>query len=71
MEKTFGILEKQLVLSDHDKAPAHLSLLARDFLAKNNTTIMSQPPYSSDLAPALIFILTMCDYCIPLFSSAH
>ncbi|UYV63552.1 hypothetical protein LAZ67_2004636 [Cordylochernes scorpioides] len=40
-------------LLHHDNAPAHtsLSLLVRDFLAKNNTLMMPQPPYSPDLAP--------------------
>lgn len=28
----------------------------RDFLAKNNTTIMPQPPYSPDLAPCDFFL---------------
>ncbi|UYV78080.1 hypothetical protein LAZ67_16000042 [Cordylochernes scorpioides] len=38
-------------LLHHDNAPAHTSLLVRDFLAKNNTLMMPQPPYSPDLAP--------------------
>ena len=29
----------------HDNAPAHTSLLVRNFLAKNNTVTMPQPPY--------------------------
>ena len=36
--------------------PAHSSLLVRNFLAKNNTVIMPQPPYSSDLAPCDFFL---------------
>jgi hypothetical protein len=37
----------------HDNAPGYASLLIRDFLAdKKNTTVLSQPPYSPDLAPA-------------------
>jgi len=36
-------------LLHHDNAPAHTSLLVRNFLAKNNTIIMPQPPYSPDL----------------------
>ena len=42
-------------LLHHDNAPAHSSLLVRDFLAKNNTTIMPQPPYSPDLASCDFF----------------
>ncbi|UYV78161.1 hypothetical protein LAZ67_16000324 [Cordylochernes scorpioides] len=38
-------------LLHHDNAPAHTSLLVRDFLAKNNTLMMPQPPYSPDLPP--------------------
>ncbi|UYV67063.1 GART, partial [Cordylochernes scorpioides] len=40
-------------LLHHDNAPAHTSLLVRDFLAKNNTLMMPQPPYSPDLAPSI------------------
>jgi len=40
----------------HDNAPAHSSFLARNFLAKNETTIVSQPSYSPDLAPADFFL---------------
>ncbi|UYV71809.1 hypothetical protein LAZ67_9000495 [Cordylochernes scorpioides] len=38
-------------LLHHDNAPAHTSLLVRDLLAKNNTLMMPQPPYSPELAP--------------------
>ena len=40
----------------HDNAPAHSLLLVRDFLAKTNTTVMPQPPYSPDLAPSDLFL---------------
>lgn len=43
-------------LLHHDNAPAHTSLLVRDFLAKNNTVITPQPPYSPDLAPCDFFL---------------
>ena len=36
----------------HDKTSTHTSMLVREFLAKNKTAIMHQPPYSPDLAPA-------------------
>jgi transposase len=36
----------------HDNAPAHRSLLVKDFLAKNNVTTLEHPPYSPDLALA-------------------
>ncbi|UYV62851.1 hypothetical protein LAZ67_2002151 [Cordylochernes scorpioides] len=43
-------------LLHHDNAPAHTSLLVRDFLAKNNTLMMPQSPYSPDLAPCDFFL---------------
>ncbi|UYV62235.1 hypothetical protein LAZ67_1008329 [Cordylochernes scorpioides] len=43
-------------LLHHDNAPAHTSLLVRNFLAKNNTLMMPQPPYSPDLAPCDFFL---------------
>ncbi|UYV60276.1 hypothetical protein LAZ67_1000678 [Cordylochernes scorpioides] len=43
-------------LLHHDNAPAHTSLLVRDFLAKNNTLMMPQPPYSPELAPCDFFL---------------
>ncbi|UYV60468.1 PHKG1 [Cordylochernes scorpioides] len=43
-------------LLHHDNAPAHTSLLVRNFLAKNNTLMMLQPPYSPDLAPCDFFL---------------
>jgi len=35
----------------HDNAPAHRSFKVSQFLAKNNMTVNSHPPYSPDLAP--------------------
>ncbi|UYV66015.1 hypothetical protein LAZ67_3006192 [Cordylochernes scorpioides] len=43
-------------LLHHDNAPAHTSLLVRDLLAKNNTLMIPQPPYSPDLAPCDFFL---------------
>jgi len=40
----------------HDNALAHSSFLVRNFLAKNETTVVPQPPYSPDLAPADFFL---------------
>jgi len=36
----------------HDNAPAHASLLTREFLTKHGTAVVPQPLYSPDLAPA-------------------
>jgi transposase len=52
---TSSIKIKQIFLH-HDNAPAHASLLIRDFLAKHETTVLPQPPYSPDLAPADFFL---------------
>ena len=43
-------------LLHHDNAPAHASLLVHEFLAKNNTVTMPQPPYSPDMAPCNFFL---------------
>ena len=40
----------------HDNAPAHSSFFVRNFLAKNEATVVPQPPYSPDLAPADFFL---------------
>jgi histone-lysine N-methyltransferase SETMAR len=39
-----------------DNAPAYLSVLVKDFLAKNNLTVMQHPSYSPDLAPADFYL---------------
>ena len=40
----------------HDNAPAHRSVLVKDFLAKNNVTTPEDPPYSPDLVPADFYL---------------
>ena len=50
-KKCLELWKNNLWLLHHDNAPAHSSLLVRNFLAKNNTVIMPQPPYSPYLAP--------------------
>ena len=40
----------------HDNSPAHSSFLVRNFLAKNETTVVPQSSYSPDLAPADFFL---------------
>jgi transposase len=40
----------------HGNAPAHVSLLIRDFLAKQETMVLPQPPYSPDLTQADFFL---------------
>ena len=40
----------------HDNVPAHASPLIRELLKKHETTVVPQPPYSLDLAPADFFL---------------
>jgi len=40
----------------HDNALAHSSFLVRNFLAKNETTVVLQPPYSPDMTPVDFFL---------------
>jgi hypothetical protein len=42
----------------HDNAPAHRSVLAKDFLRNNNVTTLEIPPYSCDLAAAYFCLFT-------------
>ena len=41
----------------HDNEPSHSSFIVRD-LAKHAMTVLPQPPYSPDLAPADFFLFT-------------
>ena len=43
-------------MPQHDNAPSHSSFLVCDFLAKHATTVLPQPLYSPDLAPADFFL---------------
>ena len=50
--ETHRIAEKPFIILHHDNIPAHILMHVREFLVKNKTVIMPQPPYSPDLAPA-------------------
>ena len=39
-----------------DNAPAHRSVVVKDFLAKNNVTTLEHPPYSPDPAPGDFYL---------------
>ncbi|KAG5347613.1 MOS1T transposase, partial [Acromyrmex charruanus] len=56
LEKLLHETGRREIFLHHDNAPAHTSLLVREFLAKNNTLMMPQPPYSPDLAPCDFFL---------------
>ena len=49
-QKRLDLWKNKNCLLHHDNAPPHTSLLVREFLAKNKTIMLPQPPYSSDLA---------------------
>ncbi|UYV65531.1 hypothetical protein LAZ67_3004610 [Cordylochernes scorpioides] len=55
-QKRPDLWKNKIWLLHHDNAPAHTSLLLRDFLAKNNTQMIPQPPYSPELAPCDFFL---------------
>ena len=40
----------------HDNATSHKAFIANEFLAKNSTNIIEQPPYSPDMAPPDFFL---------------
>jgi hypothetical protein len=49
-------MEKQHWFLLHDNAPAHRSVLVKDFLAKNNVKTLQHTPYSLNLAPADFYL---------------
>ena len=55
-EKRRDLWENRSWILHHDNAPAHNALSIREFLAKNNITLLDQPPYSPDLAPCDFFL---------------
>jgi len=54
--KKSELWENRTWMLHHDNAPAHASLLIRNYLAKNQTSTVPHPPYSPDLAPANFFL---------------
>jgi hypothetical protein len=40
----------------HDNAPAHRSVLVKNFLANDNVTTLEHPQYSPDLAPINFYL---------------
>ena len=56
LQKLTEFWRNQSWILQHDNAPAYTSMLVREFLVKNKTVIMPQPPYSPDLAHADCFL---------------
>ena len=48
--------ENRTSMLHHDNALARASLLIRSYLAKQKTSVVPEPPYSPDLAPAKFFL---------------
>jgi hypothetical protein len=49
-------MEKQQLFLLHDNAPAHRSILVKDFLAKNSVTTLDHLPNNPDLGPATFYL---------------
>ena len=60
-QKRTELWENPSLIFHHDTAPAHISIFVLEFLAKNETVIMPQPPSSPDLAPAECFLFPKLD----------
>jgi len=50
--------ENQTWILPHDNAPGQASLLIRSYLAKHQISFVPHPPYSSDLAPSRLFLVS-------------
>jgi hypothetical protein len=48
---TPNLWEQKNWLLHHNNAPSHTFFFTREFLTKNNMTVIPHPPYSPDLAP--------------------
>ena len=54
-QKKADLWKDHLWILHHDNAPSHKAIIVNEFLAKNSTNIIEQPPYSLDMAPADFF----------------
>ena len=50
-------MDNQQLVSPQDNAPAHRSVLVKDFLAKTNVTTLQHLPFSHDPAPVDFYLL--------------
>ena len=46
----------------HVNESSHFSLIVTEFLAKHETKVIVQPPYSPDLAPCVFFLFPKLKY---------
>ena len=56
LQKRTELWKNQSWILHYDNAPAHTTIFVPEFLAKNKTVIMFQPPYLQDLAAADFFL---------------
>lgn len=56
LDNSIWTLEKQSSILHHDNAPSHTALLIQQFLAKQNTVVISEPPYSPDMLTCDFFL---------------
>jgi len=47
-----GMCESGDWFFSHDNSPSHDATIVKQFLAQRKVTVLDQPPYSPDLAPA-------------------
>jgi transposase len=50
-------MENQQLFLLHDNAPAHRSILVKDFWAKNSVATLEHPPNNPDLGPANFYLV--------------
>jgi hypothetical protein len=55
----------------HDNAPEHQSVEVKNFLAKNNVTILKYPPYSLDLAPVDFYMFPRLKSALNVLRISH
>ncbi|KAG5310861.1 MOS1T transposase, partial [Acromyrmex insinuator] len=53
---TFASDIKDAIKLHHDNAPSHMAFIVANYLARSNTPVVPQPPYSPDLAPCDFFL---------------
>jgi len=51
-----GLWKENSWILHYDNAPSHKAIIVNEFLTKNSTNIIEQPPYSPDMAPADFFL---------------
>ena len=53
--KKADLWKENLLILHHDNGTSHKAIIVNEFLAKNSTNIIEQPPYSHNMTPADFF----------------